>query len=105
MFLLIGPVVALAATCPKCLNNSSYTSCSGDLPECSLKIDVAPSFRACSGDGSDFECFSNPGYTRVVITSYNGTGYCPNCNWTQISQMVLDVRECYTNDTGCGGNG
>jgi hypothetical protein len=105
MFLLVGPMLAFSATCPKCLNNSSYTSCSENLPNCEFRLDVTPSVRVCSGSGSDFECFSNSYYTRVTMTSYEGTGWCPDCNWTKITEVVLDVRECWTDDTGCGGNG
>lgn len=108
--LLIGVVSlslhAFAQCNQECLYNESTNNCEGSqgLTFCESKIDVSPTFRACHGDKPvRFECFSSQSYTTVTVTIYSGNGVCPSCQWTKVIEFVIDVRECYTNDTECSG--
>lgn len=58
---------------------------------------------------TQLECFEYPSTTPVTITylkprPFDGSA-CPGCDWVFDYSITLNKHQCWSDDTGCGGNG
>jgi len=105
--MLMALPLAVMAACMVCawhpggLDETCVTSCDNGFA-----IFTAPGYNVCEGDGSEFVCHQNDSPTRIYqtySTNSNPGAACGSCIWAWAQEWELDVYECWTDDTDCGG--
>ncbi len=99
--IISGTMIAMASTCPTC---SQVDGQINQTPTQTLDCQFNSSLMLCDDSDpltSELECFTNPTATVVSGKLFELLGGV----WVQVGTCTFSAKECWHDDTGCGGNG